>query len=230
MSKEVKGLLKGIGGILFFYGFQLLYQLVFLNILKQDNFIINNILYLVMGIILCTVCVLINIKRLKNDYNDFNNNYKKYLSIGLKYWLVSIFIMMISNIILSFITNDIASNEENNRLIMDYYPIYMILYSSILAPIIEELTFRVNFREAFKNDKLFIIITSLIFAGIHVFSGGISSVLSNPSELLYFVSYGSVSVALALSLVKTDNIYTSIIIHSLHNTLSVILIILAGAV
>jgi len=228
MNKGSTNLIKGILGIVFFYTFQLGFQLVFLDVLEQDNFIINNLLYLLMGLCLLIVMVLMNSDKLKRDYEDFNDNYKEYLGRGIKYWIVSIIIMIISNIIISYLTGGMASNEENNRLIIEHYPIYMVIYTCIMAPIVEELTFRGNFKYAFRSDKTFVIVTSIVFAAIHVFSSGLSYIIANPVELLYLIPYGAVSTALALSYVRTDNVYTSIVIHSLHNTLSTILIILAG--
>jgi len=229
MNKEIRGLLKGIGGILFFYLFQIGYQYLLYGILEKGNIFINNILYIIMELCLVIFYCFINYKQLKNDYNDFNANYKKYLKVGLTYWAISLVIMVLSNMFISSITGGIATNEENNRSLLEIYPVYMALSISILAPIVEELTFRGDFKEAFKNKKIFILITSLIFAGIHVFNGhNLSYFISNPIQFLYFIPYGALSVALASMYVKTDNVYTSIVIHSMHNTMSLILMTIAG--
>ena len=112
-----------------------------------------------MEVILVVVFTLMNFKRLKQDYKDFNKNFKEYLKLGLKYWALGFIIMGVSNTIISnFITNNIAANEETNRLLLLNYPVYSVLAMTVMGPYIEELVFRANFRDAF-NKTSFIIFT-----------------------------------------------------------------------
>ena len=213
--------IKGITGVILFYGIQLGFQAVFYNILIKKNNFVNNILFLIMEIIMVIVFTLMNLKRLKKDYQDFDINYKNYLKIGIKYWFIGFLIMAISNVLISaFITPDIATNEETNRLLLLNYPIYSVLAMTIMGPYVEELVFRANFKEAF-NKYIFIIFTTLLFAGVHVFNG-----FTSLTDLVYFIPYGSLAFFFALTYVKTDNIFTTIIIHTIHNTLSVAMLIL----
>lgn len=213
--------IKGIIGLLLFYGIQIGFQLIFYSILIKKNNIINNILFIIMELIMVIVFTLMNLKKLKHDYHDFEANYKEYLKIGIKYWFIGFIIMGISNPIISnFITNNIAANEETNRMLLLNYPIYSILAMTIMGPYVEELVFRANFKEGF-NKHVFIIFTTLLFAGVHVFNG-----YSNLIDLIYFIPYGSLAFFFALTYVKTNNIFTTIVIHTLHNTLSVMILIL----
>ncbi len=213
--------IKGIIGILLFYGIQIGFQLIFYSILIKKNNIINNILFIIMELIMVIVFTLMNLKKLKHDYHDFEANYKEYLKIGIKYWFIGFIIMGISNLIISnFITNNIAANEETNRMLLLNYPIYSVLAMTIMGPYVEELVFRANFKEAF-NKHLFIIFTTLLFAGVHVFNG-----FNSITDLVYFIPYGSLAFFFALTYVKTNNIFTTIVIHTFHNTLSVMMLIL----
>lgn len=212
---------KGLLGVLLFFGIQLCLQLLFYNILIKNNLVVNNVLYILIEIILLIVLALMNKKKLKDDYDGFNNNYKKYLKYGFKLWFIGLVIMMISNGLIANITGGIANNEELNRKMMMEYPVYMVISTMILAPFVEELTFRGTFKEAFKNKTLFILFTALLFSGVHVLNG-----ITSPVELLYFIPYGALSIAFGKIYMETDNIYTTMVIHSFHNSLSIILLVL----
>lgn len=222
MSKRILEFGKGLLGIFLFFAIQIGFQIVFYDILVQKNFLVNNILLLIMEFVLMSILILMNRKKLKNDYADFNENHKKYLKYGFKLWFIGLIIMMISNGIIAGMTKGLASNEEANRQLMLQYPIYMVISTMMLAPFIEELTFRGNFKDAFKNKKVFILFTAFVFASVHVLNG-----ITSPLELLYYIPYGALSIAFGKIYMETDNIYTTMVIHSVHNSLSIILLVIA---
>ena len=222
MSKRILEFGKGLLGIFLFFAIQIGFQIVFYDILVQKNFLVNNILLLIMEFALMSILILMNRKKLKNDYADFNENHKKYLKYGFKLWFIGLIIMMISNVIIAGMTKGLASNEEANRQLMLQYPIYMVISTMMLAPFNEELTFRGNFKDAFKNKKVFILFTAFVFASVHVLNG-----ITSPLELLYYIPYGALSIAFGKIYMETDNIYTTIVIHSVHNSLSIILLLIA---
>ena len=222
MSKRILEFGKGLLGIFFFFAIQIGFQIVFYDIFVQKNFLVNNILLLIMEFVLMSILILMNRKKLKNDYADFNENHKKYLKYGFKLWFIGLIIMMISNVIIAGMTKGLASNEEANRQLMLQYPIYMVISTMMLAPFNEELTFRGNFKDAFKNKKVFILFTAFVFASVHVLNG-----ITSPLELLYYIPYGALSIAFGKIYMETDNIYTTMVIHSVHNSLSIILLVIA---
>lgn len=222
MSKRILEFGKGLLGIFLFFAIQIGFQIVFYDILVQKNFLVNNILLLIMEFALMSILILMNRKKLKNDYADFNENHKKYLKYGFKLWFIGLIIMMISNGIIAGMTKGLASNEEANRQLMLQYPIYMVISTMMLAPFNEELTFRGNFKDAFKNKKVFILFTAFVFASVHVLNG-----ITSPLELLYYIPYGALSIAFGKIYMETDNIYTTMVIHSVHNSLSIILLVIA---
>ena len=222
MSKRILEFGKGLLGIFFFFAIQIGFQIVFYDILVQKNFLVNNILLLIMEFALMSILILMNRKKLKNDYADFNENHKKYLKYGFKLWFIGLIIMMISNVIIAGMTKGLASNEEANRQLMLQYPIYIVISTMMLAPFNEELTFRGNFKDAFKNKKVFILFTAFVFASVHVLNG-----ITSPLELLYYIPYGALSIAFGKIYMETDNIYTTMVIHSVHNSLSIILLVIA---
>ena len=78
----------------------------------------------------------------------------------------------------------------------------------------EELTFRKSIRNIFNNKIVFIIISSFIFGGLHVLTYDIKLL-----DLLYLIPYCAPGVAFAYILVKTDNIFNTISLHLIHNTI-----------
>ena len=222
MSKRILEFGKGLLGIFLFFAIQIGFQIVFYDIFVQKNFLVNNILLLIMEFVLMSILILMNRKKLKNDYADFNENHKKYLKYGFKLWFIGLIIMMISNVIIAGMTKGLASNEEANRQLMLQYPIYMVISTMMSAPFIEELTFRGNFKDAFKNKKIFILFTAFVFASVHVLNG-----ITSTLELLYYIPYGALSIAFGKIYMETDNIYTTMVIHSVHNSLSIILLLIA---
>lgn len=212
---------KAILGIFLFFIIQYIYQYTLLPIFRLNNYLINNLLLIIMELILVIVFALMNRDKLLKDYEDYNNNYKYYLKFGLKCWFTGLIFMVLSNAFINNTVGEIASNELSNRMLLGAYPIYSVFAMCLFGPFIEELVFRGNFKNAIDNDILFIIITALIFSGVHVFNG-----FSNIKDLLYFLPYGSMSIAFGVIYTKTNNIYSSIVMHMIHNTLCLIPVIL----
>lgn len=164
-----------------------------------------------------------------NDFKDFKKNYKKYLKFGIKCWLIGLLIMILSNYIINFIIyngKEIAGNEEAVRKILLTSPVIGIITSAFLAPISEEITFRLAFKKVFNNMIPFALISTLVFAGLHVLTD-----FSNILDLFYIVPYGALGFAFAIAYYKTNNIFTTISLHMMHNfiTFSLIIIVYLGA-
>lgn len=173
----------------------------------------------------------------KDDYiSNFKNYFKKFsknFEISFKYYFIGLLIMIVSNLIIGFCFQGAnANNEETVRNLINLYPIYMIFSVSIYAPFIEETIFRKSIKNivlAFGDNRitkyLYIFISGFIFAAMHIV-GMASSLL----DYLYILPYMALGVSFAALFYKTDNIFSSIIIHSLHNTVAVILYISLGIV
>ena len=128
-------------------------------------------------------------------------------------------IMMISNIIISLFTNNLAANEQAVREMIDKYPLYMAFQVMLYAPISEEIIFRKSIDKIFKNKYLYIFISGLIFGGLHVISSITSLV-----DCLYLLPYCSLGFVFALLYKNTNNnIFSTITAHAFHNTLALLL-------
>lgn len=210
--------------ILFYYSSYLqLIPILILN-LNLDKLSGTNKVLLSMysNIILLIILILLYKNDLKNEFKKFKENLNKNIDTGFKYWLIGLMTMFISNIIINIIMgNGQAENEKIVQQMITYAPYIMVINAGIIAPIIEEITFRKAFKNVFNNKWLFILSSSLIFGSLHVITK-----LTSPLDLLYIIPYSSLGISLAYMYYKTDTIYTSITMHIFHNTILTILSIL----
>ena len=129
-----------------------------------------------------------------------------------------------------FFSTATANNEETVREYINLYPLYMFFSVSIYAPFTEEMLFRKAIHDCFKpfkennfNKYLYILLSGFIFAGLHVI--GLSDKLI---DYIYIIPYLSLGIAFASLYKKSNNIFSTIIMHSLHNTITILLYILVG--
>lgn len=223
MTRDVFKYYKTTMVIIFFF----IYEMVIMELLKYIGIDTNNLsatsltgLLFIVDLIEITIFFFVYYNDMKNDINDFKTNFKKYIKFAFKWWLIGLAIMYASNIILYFIVNTGATNEEIVQEQIKRLPFYMLISTSITAPFTEEVVFRKSIRDIFTNKYLYIIASFLLFGGVHVLSS--NSLL----ELLYIIPYGTFGAVFAYMYYKTNNIYTSMFIHFIHNFLIVTLSII----
>ena len=158
-------------------------------------------------------------KDLIRNIRDFKKNPS--LGLAIKYWLIGFGIMIFSNRIITLINGgSISGNEEAVRELLFKYPFYMLFQVSIYAPFTEEIIYRKAIGDLINNKYIYVLISGLAFGGMHIV-GSYRSVL----DLLFIIPYASLGCCFALLYRKTNNIFSTIFIHSLHNTLTFILLI-----
>lgn len=157
-------------------------------------------------------------KELKQDLIDFKNNYKKYLSKNILIYILGILLMFVSNTIISRLTNQtLSGNEEIIRSNIDKYPLYVCFSAIIYAPFIEEIIFRKSIKNLFKNKYLFIIISGLIFGIVHI------SNYNDINEIIHCIPYIIMGIDFAYIYHKTNNIFTTMTFHLCHNLVLLII-------
>lgn len=232
-KKELKTFLykfgKGISVICTYFILNELLTLPFL--LVRINYetiplVIKVIYTIVYEIMMIGIIFLILKNEIKKALNDIKKNHINYFSKYIKYWFLALIIMFASNLIITFISKGgIAGNEETIRTMFSKTPIYIFISSVFFAPLLEELVFRQGFRNIFSNDILFIIISGLVFGGLHVV-GNIKAWY----DILYLIPYCTPGFIFAYILTKTNNIFVPMGLHFLHNgiiiSLQILLIIL----
>ncbi len=219
-GNKIVAFLKQIGIIFLYLFLTIIFINIFRNGIKSDNLIIGNLGYTLAEIGVLIVFIIIFRKTLIPDFYDFKKNYKKYLNDNLKYYLIGLAVMIIStNLFAPFI------GEANNEVVIESYsvnyPFYIIVTTLTVAPIVEELLTRTVLKDVFKNKIFYYIITSLIFGALHI-----SNFAS--SEVLYIISYGSLGFAFAKIYDNSNNIWTNISYHAIHNLIAVSIMFLTG--
>ncbi len=220
-----KGLLIEIGIFILFY-FSSYIQLIPILLFNMDIASItgaqNVMLSAFSNIVLLLILLLIFRKDIKKEWKIFKDNFLENIDIGIKYWLIGLGIMMISNIFINvFLQLGQAANEQAVQGMITSLPWLMLINAGFIAPCTEEIVFRKGFKKAFPNKYAFIILSALVFGSLHVITS-----MTSPIELLYIIPYGALGAAFAYMYQKTNTIFTSISMHMFHNTALILLSIL----
>ena len=203
----------------FIYDIIIKYIAHLFNINYYNLDIKNKIIFTIISSVLYLLAIIIFYrKELLEEIKDFKNNYKKYLSSTIFIYIVGVLLMIITNLILSKLTNcSLSGNEIKVREYIQKFPIYMIYSSIIFAPFVEELIFRKTIRKIFNNKYLFIIISGIIFGILHI------SNFKDPNEIIFSISYIIMGIDFAYIYYKTNNIFTTITFHLCHNLILLII-------
>ncbi len=231
LKKEIKKITSNklfifIITILIFFLSSLL-QLIPISIFNLD---INNIdsgIQILLNMFSNVACMLILVllykETLKEDFKVFKKEYKKILDKAFGIWVLGLVAMAVSNLIINYASpNEIANNEKTIRDMINISPYLMLISTSLIAPIIEELTFRAAFKKIIKNGIVFVVVSALVFGSLHVIS-----TINNAYDYLYLIPYCSLGFAFSYMYYKTQNIYAPITLHVTHNFIITILNILS---
>lgn len=215
-EKYLKNALLGILAILIYFVLPSFAGIIFQLFNIDTSTLSTNIkiIYsLIFDILTMALIILIFYKQIKKDIIDIKKNHREYFSKCFKYWIIGLIVMMISNLIITFISKgEIAGNQETINELFKINPLYIYFSAVIFAPVIEELVFRKAIKNIIPNKYIFILTSGLIFGWLHI-NGNIN----NWYDALYLIPYSSLGVAFAYMLYKTDNIFTTIGFHFMHN-------------
>ena len=169
--------------------------------------------------ILIIIFILAYRKYLKEKWYDFLKNFKSYFKISLKNWFIGFLIMIISNIIINSFVSGLGQNENLVQSFIAETPAIAFIITTFLAPFIEEMIFRKSLKDCFKNKTIYMITSAILFGLIHCL------VSDNLYEYLLIIPYGALGFMFAKTNWETDNVYSSIFMHMLHNGILTILAI-----
>ena len=206
---------KGFKNILIYIFFPSIFTLLFTTNINSKEYIICMFLSY---ILLTFYFIFIYKKELISYLKNFKKEHIKTIII---YEIIGFILMMLSNYIINYIIipNGISNNELGNReLLYNYKLIYPIILC-ILIPFLEEITFRLEFKKNIKNNKLFIFTSSITFGLLHILS------TTKYIELLYIIPYTILGLTFSLIYNKTNNIFSNIIAHTIHNTIIVLILL-----
>ena len=184
------------------------------------------ILSLCSSLVLVIIMIIIYHKYLKEKIIDYKNNINQYFEFGLKWWFVGLIGMSVSNILIGLLSPvKEANNEALVQEMLKVSPIISFVSASFVAPFLEEMLFRKSLGDVFKNKKLMVFMSGLVFGLLHVVFS-----LQTYWDLLYIIPYGFLGGAFAYILYKKDNIFIPITFHMLHNGILTLLSILLAVI
>ena len=213
---NTKLIIKGIGAFLIYFLISQFAGLPF-YLLDIDIETVPTIIKCIYTIVLQLIIILAIFLLFKDyiikSFFDFKLKHKEYFKTYFKYWIIILALMIISNgIIMIFSPNATANNQEAVNDLFKELPIYTFILSVFLAPVIEELAFRLSFRAIFKNKFLFIFFSGVLFGSFHVIGSFETWV-----DLLFIIPYSIPGLVFAYCLQKSDNIFVPMSLHFLHN-------------
>lgn len=203
--------------IIFVFLFILCYTPI-INLLPIVNTRVGTIISLILLYAIQIILLVIPMaSELKRDFKVFKNNSKLYLAEMFPRFEIIILVYFICTLLLMLFIGNIPTNQA----ILVSLPIYITAFLAIvIAPLIEELMFRGFIKKFIKNDILFVILSSLVFGGLHVVGA------DSLEQILFIIPYSILGFAFSLNYVKTKNIVSNIYLHTVWNLISTIAIIL----
>lgn len=223
---NTKELIKGLLIICLYFIAPVLLSSPFLFLIKK-HIISYPIATILLYLSLTILFSIIYIKDLIKDFKDFKKNYKSILKVSFTYWIKGLFIMLTSSYIIGLLKIAPNVNQQENINILKQMPLVEFICAIFLAPIFEELVFRRGLKNFTRNKHIYALTTGIIFAFIHVISS--LSTIDSYIMLIYLIPYSALGIAFGYTYQKTNNIYSTIIPHAIHNAISLLEILILGA-
>ncbi len=209
--------------IIFVYIFVLIsLQLLFREVLLGSNLFLNTIIYIMIELILLIIFLFIFRKIYVPDYYDFKKNGRKYIDKYFRFWLLGLVVMLVSNILIGLFVKIPSTNQDLNESLLITMPIYGVLSTIIFAPFVEEGLTRICFKDVFKNKYIYFTLSGLIFGALHLINA------KSPLEYLYIIPYGALGYSFAAIYKESNNIWTNIFFHAMHNAIAITIIFLGA--
>lgn len=211
-----KDYISGVILILVYFG--QIYLVPLINKLV-NNPVFSTVFY---EIIIFGVAIWAFFERYKRDYKYLKKSFKVYLKSSFKYWGL-MYLCVLGVAIIQILLG--VEEQSANQTTLETLPLWYLIPSAIIfAPVVEEALFRGVLRRFIKNDIIFIIVSGISFGLLH-------TLLSE--ETLYMaiiqsLNYVTMGMVLAYSYTKTNNIFTSMMIHAIQNTIGVLAILLSN--
>lgn len=211
----IKQFLVVIGYLLLTFGLQFF---LFQNN-DNNNLILLNLSSLFINLFILVIFVFIFRKTLIPDFYEFKKNSKNLIKDYFIYWIIGFALSTIFLNIISAYAGEPSTQTLNETYVLTF-PFYSIINMIIIAPIFEELLTKVYFKNAFKNKYIYIILSGILFGSLHLLTPG--------SNWLHAIPYAVLGGTFSLMYYKSNNIWTNIFYHSLHNALAVIVVFIGN--
>lgn len=171
-------------------------------------------------VIILTLLTIIFAYKIIKTQESLDNTSKK-INFSWKHYALSILALVgylfIQPVISSIfkIAQESQTNQESINSMISTAPLAMFICVAIIAPICEELTFRLLLPKSFGNSIISFIIMSILFTALHT-----------PTGISGWISYGLLAVILLSTRLLSNNITNSIATHISWNTFTFLISIL----
>ena len=197
--------------------------LVYFSQTIWGNFIPNGAMGIFIDVLFYILMIVLSVwvfrEKLSADFKAFRNNFSVYMG----YLLPRIGIFYVIFIVVSLICMTVTKSTANNQNLVEQLPLLLSLPLAIIyAPIVEESLFRGSIRRFIANDKVFIVVSGIIFGLLHTLFAE-SNILN---IIVLAIPYGVMGSFLAYIYVKTNNMMCNIFYHAFNNTFAMIISIL----
>ena len=171
-------------------------------------------LYLSFGVNFIFLFLIIYIynKRLNNYIKNITKKTKENIINSLKIFCIGLIIFVMINSILYNLGILAPDNTISMVNIFKKIPILFILNTLFYYPVIEEIVFKLTFKDIIKNKWNFIILTGLLNASFQIIFS-----INNLTDLLYILPYTIFFSSLSYIYHKTNNIFYPIILRISYN-------------
>ena len=196
----------------------LIYILKSISIFLSGDFDRSTIM--LMHDLIMIIFLLLFFKKDLKEENKQNNILKKVYKYLLMLLLCNLSCSTLELVIQVVLHLDISNTNQAQIIQMFYQSPLTLIISSITAGFIEEMIYRYNYFKLFKDPKLAFVTSWLIFAMGHIKSYDLASLIS-------LVGYLLLSYILTDIYYKNRDIRINILVHTLNNTLGVLLFLVA---
>ena len=159
VQEKIKNIVKALVIFGLYLSLSYLLSYAFKEAFASKNAFINSTSLILANLFILLIIIAFYVPKLVKDSKSLT---KDDLKIAYKNWLIGLAIMYFSNIIILLINKDLATNEAFNRALIEKMPIYAILVMVIIAPITEELIFRLSLKDIVKNKYLYCLIMFIL--------------------------------------------------------------------
>lgn len=222
-KKEIKKLreLKVTGkDLLWVVVLVLAYSTQFIVPLFIENATLGIIFEILYYVLIFALVLYIFGKRLKRDFKAFKENFGTYMGYIFKWWGIMLGLSIVAAGIRLLLGGDV---ETANQAGLNSMPLWYVgPLAMIWAPFVEEGIFRGGLRRFVKNDKVFVVLSALLFGLLHTV-GSEAGLYNIFIQSLQYMVMGGV---MAHVYTKTNNICVNMGVHCVQNTFGVVMMFL----
>ncbi|MBQ2909986.1 MAG: CPBP family intramembrane metalloprotease [Bacilli bacterium] len=222
-KKEIKKLreLKVTGkDLLWVVVLVLAYSTQFIVPLFIENATLGIIFEILYYVLIFALVLYIFGKRLKRDFKAFKENFGTYIGYIFKWWGIMLGLSIVAAGIRLLLGGDV---ETANQAGLNSMPLWYVgPLAMIWAPFVEEGIFRGGLRRFVKNDKVFVVLSALLFGLLHTV-GSEAGLYNIFIQSLQYMVMGGV---MAHVYTKTNNICVNMGVHCVQNTFGVVMMFL----